>query len=588
VEEQKGNAMPMIESSIPAALRERAKLQPHATAFTFMNYDVDWAGSPERLTWLQLYRRACSIAQEMTRCASVGDRAVILTPQGLDYVAAFVGALQAGLIPVPLTDPQMTAYDAHIHSVMRDSSPSVILTTSLFASDVAEYAQPRDGQSAPSVIEVDRLNLNSAKAFEIEGDGYPSTAYLQYTSGSTRQPAAVMVSHNNLLANYRQIEAAYFEDYGGVAPGDMTVVSWVPLYHNMGLFIGVCAPILAGLHSVLLSPSSFVQRPARWMRLLAGNSRSFTPAPNFAFDLTAQATSDEDMAGLDLGDVLAIVCGGERIHTAALARFTERFARFNLRDTAMRPSYGLAEATVYVATRESGHAPKTVRFESEKLSAGHAERCRSGGTSLLSYGVPRAPTVRIVDPETRTESPAGTIGEIWVHGDNVAMGYWQRPDDTERVFAAELVAPSASTPERPWLRTGDVGVISEGELFIVGRIKDLVIVYGRNHYPDDIEATIQQITGGRAAAIGVPGDRTEQLVAIIEFDKRGESEPDAKQRLESVKRDVTSAISDLHGLGVADLVPVPPGSLPSTASGKVRRSACVERYQRGEFTRLDV
>ena len=219
------------------------------------------------------------------------------------------------------------------------------------------------------------------------------------------------------------------------------------------------------------------------------------------------------------------------------------------------------------------------------MSAGVAERSGSeGGISLVSYGVPRAPTVRIVDPETRTECPAGTIGEIWVHGDNVATGYWRKPEETQRTFGVRLVAPSAGTPEGPWLRTGDLGVISDGELFIMGRIKDVLIVYGRNHYPDDIEATIQQITGGRAAAISVPGDRSEKLVAIIELEKRGDS---AEDELRIIKDEVTSAISKSHGLSVADLVVVPPGSIPSTASGKVRRSACVERYRRNEFSRLD-
>jgi fatty acid CoA ligase FadD28 len=579
--------MPVIESTIPAVLRQRAALQPDDTAFTYMNYDDDWAGRPEILTWSQLHRRASNVALELRRCASSGDRAVILIPQGLDYVAAFVGTLQAGLIAVPLTDPQLGAHDEHIQSVLQDSTPSVILTTSAVAGDVAEYAHPRESHPAPSVIEVDRLNLFSPNLFDAHSGGLPDIAYLQYTSGSTRQPAAVMISHNNLLTNYRQIETRYFDEHGNVAPPDTTVVSWVPLYHNMGLFIGVCASILAGLHSVLLSPLSFVQRPARWMQLLAGNPRSFSPIPNFALDLTAQATSDDDMAGLDLGGVLAIICGGERIHTAALTRFTERFARFNLRDSVMRPSYGLAEATVYVATCESGHPPKTVHFESDKLSGGHAERCRSGGTPLFSYGAPSSPTVRIVDPETRTERPVGTVGEIWVHGENVAMGYWHSPQDTERVFGATLVASSAGTPDGPWLRTGDLGAISEGELFIMGRLKDLLIVYGRNHYPDDIEATIQKVTGGRAAAIAIPGDRTEQLIAIVEFAEHGDSDQAAKQSVDTVKRDVSEAISDSHGLAAADLVVVAPGSLPSTASGKVRRSACVDLYQSGQFTRLD-
>ena len=222
------------------------------------------------------------------------------------------------------------------------------------------------------------------------------------------------------------------------------------------------------------------------------------------------------------------------------------------------------------------------------MSAGQAKRCASGGgTPLVSYPLGQSPTVRIVDPETRTECPEGTTGEIWVHGDNVAMGYWQKPEETERTFGGMLVAPSAGTPEGPWLRTGDLGFIADGELFIVGRIKDLLIVYGRNHSPDDIEATSQEITGGRVAAIAVPDEGSEQLVVIIEVKKRGASDEDVMHKFAVVKREVTSAISNSHGLGVADLVLVPPGSIPITTSGKVRRAACVEQYRHGQFVRLD-
>ena len=378
--------------------------------------------------------------------------------------------------------------------------------------------------------------------------------------------------------------ANYFDDNGNVAPPDTTVVSWVPLSHNMGLFIGVCAPILSGLHTVLMSPVAFLQRPARWVQLLASHSKSFSPAPNFALDLAAQMTSDEDMAGLDLGDARAIIAGGERIQPASVRGFNKRFARFNLRDTVIRPSYGLAEATVYVSTRETGHAARAVSFDPTELAAGRAQRSRTGsGTTLFSYGVPREPVIRIVDPDTRTECAAGAVGEIWVHGDNVAEGYWQKPEETEQTFGARLVAASAGTPEGPWLRTGDLGAISDGELFIMGRIKDVVIIYGRNHYPDDIEATIQQITGGRVAAISVQDRRAEKLVAIIEFEVPDPSPEDA---LDAVKREVTSALSEEHGLGTADIVLVSPGSIPCTSSGKVRRSACAERYRRNEFTRL--
>ncbi len=198
------------------------------------------------------------------------------------------------------------------------------------------------------------------------------------------------------------------------------MVSWLPLFHDMGLVLGIIFPVLGGFHTVLTSPVSFLQRPARWMQLLASNSHAFSAGPNVAFELAARKTSDDDLAGLDLGGVRNILNGAERVQPATLRRFAERFARFNLQPEALRPSYGLAEATVYVATRESGQPPVTVSFESEELTAGHAKRCASGdGTPLVSYGMPRSPTVRIVDPETSTECPAGTVGEIWVHGDNV-------------------------------------------------------------------------------------------------------------------------------------------------------------------------
>jgi long-chain fatty acid adenylyltransferase FadD28 len=578
----------MTASSISAVLRERASLEPNDTAFTFLDYENDWDGVAESLTWSQVYRRTLNVASELRLCGSAGDRAVILAPQGLDYIATFLGALHAGLIAVPLSVPQVGVHDERVRSVLRDTSPSVILTTSAVVADVAEYVQPQPGHCAPSIVEVDLLDLNSPKRVDAALDGYPDTAYLQYTSGSTREPTGVMVSHRNILANFEQKSCNYFVDHGKVGPPDTTTVSWLPFYHDMGLIFGICAPVLWGCRTVFMSPMSFLQRPARWMQLLASNFRAWTGAPNFAFELATRKTSDADMAGLDLGNVLGIISGSERVHPATLRRFTERFARFNLLESAIKPSYGLAEATAFVATRRPGNPPEFVHFESEKLSAGHAERCRSGGgTALVSYGVPWTPMIRIVDRETRTECPAGTIGEIWVHGDNVAKGYWRKPEETQCTFNAQLFAPSPGTPAGPWLRTGDLGFICDGELFIMGRIKDLLIVYGRNHYPDDIEATIQEITGGRVAAISVPGDGTEKLVAIIELKKRGDTEEDAMHNLDRVKSEVTSAISQSHGLGVADLVLVARGSIPITTSGKVRRAACVQRYRQGEFSRID-
>lgn len=570
-------------------LQARAAQQPDVQAYTFIDYELDPAGYVESLTWSQVYQRARVVAEELTHCGSVGDRVAILAPQGLDYVIAFLGALHAGFVAVPLSVPQLGSHDERVSAALRDSAPTVILTTSAVA-DVVRDCSAAVGRLAPRVVEVDALDLDAVVESEPARQVRSRPAYLQYTSGSTRAPAGVMISHRNVVANLEQVMSDYFADTGGVPPSDTTVVSWLPFFHDMGLIHGVCAPIHTGLRAVLMSPMAFLQRPARWIQQLAKNTHSFSAAPNFAFELAVRRTSDADLAGLDLANVSGIISGSERIHAATIARFNDRFAQFNLQKTTVRPSYGLAEATVYVATAEPERAGSSARFDYEKLSAGHAKRCEntaSGGTELVSYGAPRGSTLRIVDPETLRENPAGAIGEVWVNGDHVAMGYWRKPQQTERHFGVSVVSPTAGTPTGGWLRTGDLGVISDGELFIVGRIKDLLIVDGRNHYPDDIEATIQEITGGRVAAISMPDDRTEHLVAIIELKDRGDSREDAIDRLRGVKRQVTSAISQSHSLRVADIVLVPQGAIPITTSGKVRRSACLDRYRLDDFARLD-
>jgi fatty acid CoA ligase FadD28 len=575
----------LATGSVPAVVRERASLQPNEPAFTFVNYGDDPDGVPETLTWSQLYLRIRHVAAELRRHGAVGDRAAIVAPQGLDYIVGLLGAFEAGLIAVPLSVPQVGAHDKRVNQVLADSAPAVVLTTSYVAGGVADYLSQHELMCTARFVEVDALDVDGTTGFAGRGPD-TGTALLQYTSGSTRQPAGVMVSHHNIVANFEQVMTGYFGDTGGVAPPGATVVSWLPFYHDMGLFIGVCAPILAGMHSVLTSPMSFLIRPARWVQLMATNTGTFSPAPNFAFELAVRKTSDDDMAGLDLAGVTHVVCGAERVHVATLKRFTERFAKFNLRPEAIRPSYGLAEATVYVAARAPGQPPKVVHFESDKLSAGQAERLSdSTGTALVSYGVPLEPTVRIVDPDTRTENPAGAVGEIWIHGDNVAQGYWGRPDATAETFAGRLVEPSAGTPDGQWLRTGDLGVISDGELFIVGRIKDLIIISGRNHYPDDLEATVQEITGGRVAAITVPDAIDEQLALVVEYKARGTAEEIAA-RIDVVTCDVNYAISSAHGIRVADLVLVAPGSIPITTSGKIRRAACAQLYGENQLTRI--
>jgi fatty acid CoA ligase FadD21 len=579
------------QSSILSMLHGRASLRPHEVAFTFTDYGDDGAAVPESLTWSQLSRRTLNVARELSLHGSVGDRAVILAPQSLDYIPAFLGSMQAGLIAVPLPLPHRGSSHERVGAVLADTSPSVVLTTSAVAEDITGYVDQARLDAVPKILEIDAIdsiNLDGDGGTSVRTGDLPSTAYLQYSSGSTRLPTGVMISHRNLQVNFEQLMRGFFADSNVKAPSDIRIVSWLPFYHDMGLVLGVCAPILGGYRGELASPISFLERPARWVRSLAENPHAWSAAPNFAFDLAARKTTDSDLAGLDLGGVLGIISGAERVEPATLHRFVDRFAHFNFRDHMMRPSYGLAEATVWVATGTWSESSEAARFDLGELSAGRAQRCPAGtGTELVKYKVPQSPTLRIVDSDTNRECPQGLVGEIWVHGANVAEGYWRKPPEEQRCFGAMLVDPSPGTPDGPWLRTGDQGFISGGELFIIGRIKDLLIIHGRNHYPEDIEATIQGITRGRVAAISVPLNSTEKLVTIIELKKRGDSIEEAMHWLTCVKSDVTSAISNAHGLNVGDLVLVSPGSIPTTTSGKIRRAACVEQYRQDQFTRLD-
>ena len=570
------------DMTLPALLRHQATTQGDAVAFTFMDGAVLGTGHPESLTWNQLYRRVLSLAEELRRTAVRGDRVAILAPQGLDYVVAFYASLQAGLIAVPLSVPMFGVHDQRVESALADSAPSVLLTTSAAVADVNKYANPHGGRPAPTVIEVDIIDVAATRTLDETDDSRHGPAYLQYTSGSTRTAAGVIVSHKNVTSNIEQTVSDYFSEFGGTVPEETAVVSWLPFFHDLGLIMGVCSPLVTGCDAVLTSPLAFLAKPASWMQLMAQNPLCFSGAPNFAFELAARRTSDADMEGLDLSQVHGILSGAERVHHGTVKRFIDRFAKFGLTEKVIRPSYGLAEATLYVASPPISPTVRTARFDLKELAAGVAERCEAeqeSGTELVSYGPPQAYEVRIVDSETGIEKPADSIGEIWTRGDNVALGYWRKPEQTTRVFRARINNPSEGTVAGPWLRTGDLGTISDGELFIMGRLKDLLIVDGRNHYPEDIEATIREITGGRVAAIAVEDEASENLVAIVELKPA--------PQLSAVKHKVANAVWKLHNLRVDDLVLVSPGSIPITTSGKIRRASCGELYRQGEFQRMD-
>lgn len=570
------------DSTIPALLERRAQEQPDDTAYTFVDYEIDPAGVSESLTWSELRDRVDVVAEQLARHAAPGERAVVLAPQGLDYIVGFLGAIRAGLIAVPLSVPQHGQHDERVTGAMGDSEPVAVLTTSAVVDDVRQYTQGQSAKRPPRVIEIDALDFYSPATPPLV-ESAPKIAYLQYTSGSTRRPAGVSITHTNVTANLDQAFPDYLEAFD-FPPRDLTVVSWAPFYHDMGMVVGIFIPLYSGCSAVLMSPVAFLQKPVRWLQHIAANPNAYTAGPNFAYEVVMARTSDEDMAGLDLSRTAVMINGAERVRGSTVRRFNERLAQFGLPDYAMRTTWGMAEATVYVASSLGGRPPTIVRFDTDTLTAGRAELCESGGSELVGHGPPRACDFRVVNPETRVECPAGEVGEVWVHGPHVAAGYWHNPELTEQVFNAQLAQGNSEqgTPTGPWLRSGDYAVMFDGELYIIGRMKDLLIVDGRNHYPDDIEATAGKFTGGRVAAISVADDAGEQLVVIAELRTK---DPEV---VASVKQQVIAAISKIHGVRVADLVLVGSSSIPVTTSGKVRRSASAERYRSGGFSPLGV
>src|ERR1700748_923397 len=333
--------MAVSDASIAAVLREWARQQPDAPAYTYIDYEIDPAGYSQTFTWSELYGRVQALAAEVASCGAPGDRAAILAPQGLDYVVAFYAALEAGFVAVPLPVPQFGAHDERASAALQASRPTVLLTTTAVVDDVVGGARSLPGK-APALIEIDSLDLDAVPNFAAPPAPRTKNAVLQYTSGSTRSPAAVVVTHKNILANVQQVRDDYFEAEGAIPPSDTTLVSWLPVYHDMGLLLGITGALTMGLHSVLMSPMAFLQRPARWIQQMAENTCVFTAVPNFAFELAARRTTNEDMAGLDLSGVHTILSGSERVHAATIRRFVDRFAPYGFPASSVKPSYGLA------------------------------------------------------------------------------------------------------------------------------------------------------------------------------------------------------------------------------------------------------
>ncbi|MFC6880922.1 fatty acyl-AMP ligase [Actinomadura yumaensis] len=555
-----------------------AEQYPDDRAYTYMDYATDIDGVGVDITWGELDRRSRAVAASLRAVTDAGQRVAILAPQTLDYIIGFLGAMYARVIAVPLFSPDLPGHADRLLAVYGDSEPECVLTTTEALPHVETFFDANTVPRPKQILTID--TVDTSLTWEYEPVGPDDLAYLQYTSGSTRTPAGVMVTHGNIAVNAEQCWGT-FDGIPRVSSG----VNWLPLFHDMGLVTAVALPLAYASPAVLMDPVAFIMRPMRWLELLSKQSHAFTCAPNFAYEYLAAKVTPEEKATLDLSGVQVFMNGAETIREGTISRFLDAFRECGLRPEVQVPAYGLAEATVYVSSSSRYLTPTMTSFDRDALNRGVAEPCAADAeraSLLVGCGTPYGQHLAIVDPATRVRVPDGRVGEIWVHGPNVTAGYWKRPEDTAETFACSLAGTLGDLPERPWLRTGDLGVWYDGELYVTGRIKDLIIVDGRNHYPQDIEHTAYSAHEGvrreYVAAFSVADEETERLIVVAERNRRI---PIRRLDPEAVADTVRAAVKHHHDVALHEFVLIEPGGLPRTSSGKISRAACRAAHLNG-------
>lgn len=565
--------------TIVDVLGHRAETDPDGRAYVMLADGENESGS---LTFGELEVRSRTLAGHLLRRFAPGDRALLMYPSGLEFITAFFGCLTAGIWPFAIYPPGTDSRQARrvlgrMLRIVADAAPSVALTTSAILPVVVSQ-----------LGEIERLpEIDWLASDVLESDGEPvrcpapdpdDIAFLQYTSGSTSQPRGVLISHENLMFNERMVYLG-----GENHAGDMSV-SWLPVFHDMGLIAAMLQSLYAGMGCALMSPIHFIKRPVRWLYAITRYRASYSGAPNFAFDLCARKVTEEQRSGLDLSCWKLGFSSSEPVLAETLDRFCDAFEDVGFDRRTFYPAYGLAEATVFVTGGRRGVEPVVKSFDRASLLEGRAEPVsddRDGAVRLVSSGATFLDQrIAIVDPETRASLPDLQIGEIWVSGSNVSPGYWRSDEATEEVFGATI----SGTQARRWLRTGDLGFLEDGDLFVTGRLKDLIIVAGRNHYPQDIERTVEgshpAVRPGCSAVFSIPGREGEAVVALAEIRPAADGE-DEDLRCAEIKSSITAAVALDHEVGLVDVRLLEPTTIPKTSSGKVRRHRCRETYLQG-------
>lgn len=565
----------------------------------FWDYSESREGTPVDYNRTEINTRIKAVAARLQQVGKIGDRVAILANNSPEYLFGFVGALYAGMTPVPLYDPSEPGHGDHLKAVFADCEPSFVLTNSTSAPAVREHFAEVPSRERPRILAVDTLPDTLAPSWinpmmTLQGQQIMASmstmpvdqaAFLQYTSGSTRNPAGVQLTNRSILTNVLQIfTAARLET-------PLRLVSWLPLHHDMGIILAVFVTIL-GLPNEFMNPRDFIQQPKRWVDQLNRREEDegvsvYTVIPNFALELAARYGKPKDGETLDFSAVDGIIIGSEPITEKALDAFIDTFGEYNLDRTTLRPSYGLAEASLLVTTPQTKERPIISHFDRDKLAEGVMEFVEKGSENAVAFAsngqVVRPQALTIVDPETKAELPDGQVGELWVKGDNLAAGYLGREDETADTFQntlGERLAEGSRVEgitDDNWMATGDLGTILNGETYITGRLKDLIIVAGRNHYPQDIEHTVMsasnQVRPDSVAAFSIAGEDVEKLVIVIERDEKGAESGDAAA-IEAVRAAVTS----MHGVTPSDIQFVGANEIQRSSSGKIARRVAQKAY----------
>ncbi|MFF4246505.1 fatty acyl-AMP ligase [Streptomyces sp. NPDC001822] len=528
---------------------------------------------PRSVTYGELDRAARTLAATLRGHVQPGERVLIAHRSRELFTTGFLACLYAGAIAVPVAPPGGRGHhDDRIAGIVKDCAAACVLTSAEEAAEVSQLLA-RTGHGHVVCLPADGP---AATAPGTPGEPFAATpdtvAYLQYTSGSTRDPRGVVVTHRSLLANQRAIADAL-----GTRPG-VRMGGWLPLHHDMGLVGQLLHALWLGGTSVLMTPGSFVKRPANWLETVSRYGLTVSGAPDFAYELCVRRINDSQLAGLDLSHWEVAVDGGEPVTPHVLSEFAERFAPAGLRPGALTPCYGLAEATLLVSGTPTAPGAATRTVDAAALETGVLTAPAGRSRTLAHCGPAASAELRIVDPETCRALPDGRIGEIWVRGESVGPGYWARPAETAETFDRRIEGGGGG-----YLRTGDLGTLSEGLLHVTGRLKDMIVVAGRNLYPQDLERTVQQVSGlfGAATAFAVAGER-ERVVIVQELRARSRYDVDLAALATAVQR----RLGEEYEIRTSAVLLVRPGTVRRTTSGKVERAAMRRLFLRGELTPL--